>query len=308
MWMDETRTPVDFEAYRPLLFSIAYRMLGSAMDAEDMVQDAFLRAQAAPEAIRNPKSYLATVVTRLCIDQLKSARAQRETYIGPWLPEPILTGEGSLWANHPEAEVGDKETLSMAFMLLLETLSPEERAVFLMREVFDYDYADIAALVGKSSAACRQLFQRARQHISAQASRYPTSAESRQRFMQQFGAVLAQGDVQGFIDLLSEDVSGWSDTGGKVRGWTDGKRAVNAANRPLLGKPVIGKLLAGGIERMPEGTGMMVSEVNGDPALLFTFRGAVVMAMVLQVADGKVVRMNNVFNPDKLRGLGDGSG
>src|SRR5262249_49660282 len=177
-----------FEEYRSLLFALAYRMLGSAMEAEDIVQEAYLRYRATPpQSIRTLKSLLTTIVHHLCINQLKSAQAQRETYVGPWLPEPIITGDGaSLLSPLRQITDRDRESISMAFLVLLESLSPLERAVFLLREVFDYQYADIAQITGRNDAACRQLFSRAKKHISAHRPRFPASPEAHAKMVGRF--------------------------------------------------------------------------------------------------------------------------
>src|ERR671937_1358628 len=190
------------EELRPLLFSIAYRMLGSAGDAEDVVQEAFLRAERAEAEgarIESRRAFLTTVTTRLAIDQLRSARARRETYIGPWLPEPLLTSNEPDAAEH--AEMAD--SLSMAFLVLLETLSPVERAVFLLREVFEYGYDEIAQIVGKTEANCRQIFARARRHIEASKPRFEPSAGEREELARRFFAACEQGDMEGLLELLA---------------------------------------------------------------------------------------------------------
>jgi RNA polymerase sigma-70 factor, ECF subfamily len=200
-----------FETYRPLLFAIAYRMLGSAMEAEDIVQETYLRYQrASKDSIRQMKPFLTTILTRLCLDQLKSARAQRENYIGPWLPEPILTDDGALITPNKD------DSISMAFLVLLENLSPPERAVFLLREVFDYDYPEIAQIIGKEEAACRQLFHRAKKHITEHRPRYKSSPEAHQQITLRFMQAITEGDVNGLVSLLADEVALWSDGGGKV--------------------------------------------------------------------------------------------
>jgi len=195
-----------FDRHRPLLFSIAYRMVGSVIDAEDVVQEAYLRWRRSPqeEEIRSPKSYLSAVVTRLCIDQLRSARARREEYVGPWLPEPLPT----------DAAVLD-ESLSMAFLVLLESLNPTERAIFLLREVFDYDYREISHLVDKSEENCRQIARRARQSVAARRPRFESTPEQEERLMGRFLEACFDGDMDGLLALLSEDVTLWSDGEGE---------------------------------------------------------------------------------------------
>ena len=202
-----------FQSLRPHLFSVAYRMLGSASDAEDVVQDAWLRAASAPAALESARAWLTTVVTRLCLDRLKSARARREEYVGPWLPEPVPTGA----VDSADTMLSRHESVTMAFLVLLESLSPLERAVFLLREVFDYEYADIAQITGRDEAACRQLFSRAKKHISDHRPRFPASPEAHAKMVGRFMEACLAGDMDGLMSLLAEDVTAWSDGGGKVR-------------------------------------------------------------------------------------------
>jgi RNA polymerase sigma-70 factor (ECF subfamily) len=207
--MDRLET---FNQYRPLLFSIAYRMLGSVMDAEDMVQETYLRwEQAYGNEIQSPKAYLSAIITRLCIDQLRSARAQREVYPGPWLPEPLITGEPAGTADIAALN----ESLSMAFLILLEKLPPVERAVFLLREVFDYPYGDIAAIVNKSEANCRQMVSRSKAYIAAGRPRFEVSPAEQQQLTSQFIEACTAGDLDNLVNILAEDIILWSDGGGK---------------------------------------------------------------------------------------------
>lgn len=209
-----------FEAYRPLLFSIAYRMMGSVMEAEDVVQEAYLRFMATnQEQIVSHKAYLSTIVTRLCLDQLKSARMQREQYVGPWLPEPLITEDG------PAAVVQSQETITLAFLTLLEKLEPIERAAFLLREVFEYDYSDIAQIVEKSEVNCRQLVSRAKKHLVDNRPRTQTPLELQRRLLMRFMAAVSEGDEESLIQMLSDDIQFWSDGGGKTA----------AAGKPLFG-------------------------------------------------------------------------
>src|SRR3954466_4385016 len=202
-----------FEAYRPLMFLIAYRMLGSVTEAEDIVQEAYLRYQATPtDAIVSHKAFLSTIVTRLCLNQLQSARAQRESYIGPWLPEPVLTGVDERFAPMQQAEL--HESLALAFLVLLEQLTPVERAVFLLREVFDYDYAEIAAIVRRSEDNCRQLYVRARRHIDEGRPRFEASREQREELAQRFFAAAQLGDTNTLVEMLAADVVVYGDGGG----------------------------------------------------------------------------------------------
>src|SRR6267143_1436255 len=195
---DDQKRLHEFDEHRGLLFSIAYRMLGSVADAEDILQETFIRwLQAGDEEIRSPKAFLITIITRLSINHLQSARVRREEYIGEWLPEPLIIGEDNVQAE---------ETLSIAFLVLLERLSPTERAVFLLREVFDYEYAEIAAALGQSEANCRQILRRAKQHVRAERPRFKTTSEEHDLLLERFQTAVLSGDVGGLESLLSSDV------------------------------------------------------------------------------------------------------
>lgn len=283
----ETET---FENYRPLLFSIAYRMLGSAMEAEDIVQETFLRYQATPpESIRALKPFLTTITTRLCLDQLKSARLQREQYIGPWLPEPVFTHDGAWLA--PNQSFQEYETISMAFLVLLENLSPAERAVFLLREVFDYDYPEIAGIIDKEEAACRQLFHRAKKHIDEQRPRYKSSPEEHQQITGKFMQAINEGDVSGLVTLLADEVGLWSDGGGKV----------GAATRPLFGRDTVLRFLAGLARQRTSDYKMERVEINGAQAVMVRDpQGAPFVVITLDVGDGLIQAFRLIRNPDKL--------
>jgi RNA polymerase sigma-70 factor (ECF subfamily) len=234
-----------FEEYRSLLFAMAYRMLGSAMEAEDIVQEAYLRYRATPpESIGTLKSFLTTIVHHLCIDHLKSAQARRENYVGPWLPEPIITGDGASLLS-PLRQITDRESISMAFLVLLESLSPLERAVFLLREVFDYEYAEIAQITGRDEAACRQLFSRAKKHIREHRPRFPASPEAHAKMVGRFMEACLAGDMHGLMSLLAEDVTVWSDGGGKVSA---------AARHPIQGRDTVARTIIGLLSRAAEGT------------------------------------------------------
>jgi len=208
-----------YESLRPLMFSIAYRMLSSVSEAEDVVQEAFVRYQRAladGTVVESPKAYLSAVVTRLAIDQLRSARVRREVYVGEWLPEPIVDGDG---ADDPARIVEQAESLSMSFLLILERLTPVQRAVFLLHDVFDYDYDEIASIVGRTPATVRQNAVRARRHIEANKPRFDTSPAERDELVTQFFAAANNGDVDGLIEMLAEDVIVYGDGGGKVPQW-----------------------------------------------------------------------------------------
>ena len=285
----------DFETYRPLLFSIAYRMLGSVMGAEDAVQDAYLRYRgAASTQIHSPRAFLSTVVTRLCLDQLKSARAQRERYIGPWLPEPLLTGETAGW-QAPETRIEAHESISLAFLLLLERLTPVERAVFLLHEVFDFDYDEIAAMVERRADNCRQILRRAKQRVAEPESRFPGSPEHQRRLAIAFLRAAEAGDLSSLMELLAEDITVWADAGGKVAG---------TPLRPIHGRDAVGRLLVGGTRRFaPAGAESVAVEVNGSPGFLVHLDGVPIAVAALEVDGDHVRAIRFVGNPDKLTHL-----
>ncbi len=277
-----------FTEHRPLLFSIAYRMLGSVMDAEDMVQETYLRwEQARPAKLRSSKSYLSTIVTRLCIDQLRSARAQREQYIGPWLPEPLITEE----APDMDGRLIMDDSVSMAFLVLLERLSPMERAVFLLRDVFDYEYAEIAGVVDKSEANCRQMVRRARQHVAEGGRRFEASPEQLERVAERFLQATTSGNMQALIEILAEDVTLRSDGGGKVA----------AALNPIYGPANVARFFIGVASKMPASFDTRRAWVNGAPGVITYVDGRPQSVITADVQDGKVCAVHIVVNPDKLR-------
>ncbi|MEP7199047.1 MAG: RNA polymerase sigma-70 factor [Chloroflexota bacterium] len=282
-----------FETHRPLMFAIAYRMLGSAMEAEDVVQETYLRYQTVPLAtIRSHQAFLSTVVTRLCINQLQSARAQRETYIGPWLPEPVLTGDDPLLS--PSGQTSLHESLSLAFLVLLEQLTPVERAVFLLREVFDYEYAEIAEIIEKEESACRQLFSRAKKHIAAHRPRFkPTRAEHRQ-LLDQFMRATSEGELGGLMQLLSDDVMMWADGGGKARG---------AATRVLHGREAVARFVLASTRLPTDSYHAELADVNGEPAAILRAGGKAIVVLFIAVAQGQVREIRAIGNPDKLSRL-----
>ncbi len=287
---NQENTTQIFNQYRVLLFSIAYRMLGSATDAEDIVQEAFVRwLQASDEDIQSPKAFLSTVVTRLCIDQLRSARTQRELYVGPWLPEPISTGQRQ---DLTETAIL-AESLSFAFLVMLENLGPMERAVFLLREVFDYDYAEIAAIVGKSEANCRQVFHRAHQHLKQRRPRFEVSREQQERITAQFLHASLGGDMQGLLNLLAEDVVFAADSGGKA--W--------AGLKPVHGADKVARGVLGGRRFLPPGIQGSIEEVNGQPAIVGYVDGRPTIVVLFYIEDGLIRSVYHVVNPDKLHWL-----
>jgi RNA polymerase sigma-70 factor (ECF subfamily) len=277
-----------FDEHRPLLFSIAYRMLGSIMDAEDVLQEAYLRWQRVPEEeVRSPKSYLSAIVTRLSIDHLRSAKARREKYVGPWLPEPLPGPEGA------DAATLD-ESLSMAFLVLLESLSPVDRAVFLLREVFDYEYEEIARVVGKSEANCRQISRRARRSVAARRPRFESSPEQEERLMESFLEACMGGDMEGLLALLSEDVTLWSDGGGKAR----------AALNPISGVQKVARFFSGILRKAPPGLVVRWAQINGRPGLVGYFQdGRPQSVTTFDIAEGRIRAIRLVVNPDKLQNM-----
>jgi RNA polymerase sigma-70 factor (ECF subfamily) len=282
----------DFTSARPLLFSIAYRMLGSVSDAEDVVQDAYVRWLEAPETdVRTPRAYLATIVTRLSINQLRSARTQRETYVGPWLPEPLVTEH----ASDPSEPVELAESLSMAFLVMLERLSPVERAVLLLHDVFDFDYKEIAHIVDKTEANCRQLLTRAKQHLGSAEQRFDADHAQADRLMHRFTAAATAGDVNGLLAVLAEDITLWADGGGKVRG---------AALRPINGSDSVARFVVGVIHRfVPAERSMRPARINGQPGFIVYVSGEPLAAMILDIRDGRVRTIYAIGNPDKLQTL-----
>jgi RNA polymerase sigma-70 factor (ECF subfamily) len=281
---------------RPLLFSIAYRMLGTVSDAEDVVQEAWIRYQRTLRdgtGIGSPKAYLSAVATRLAIDQLRSARARRETYVGQWLPEPLLTDGGD---DDPAAHAERADSLSMAFLMVLERLSPVERAVFLLHDVFDYGYPEIASIVGKTETNCRQLAARARRHLAANRPRFDSSRRDRDELAARFFAAVADGEVDPLVEMLAHDVVVYGDGGGKAPQWM----------APIDGAVRVARLLAGTGRVMRElGARLEAREINGQPgALVLDPDGRLTNVFVLDIADGAVRTVRSVINPDKLRHIG----
>jgi RNA polymerase sigma-70 factor (ECF subfamily) len=285
-----------FEELRPKAFAIAYRMLGSVGEAEDVVQEALLRLYRKldeGEEIETPEAYFVTTVTRLAIDELRSARARREVYTGEWLPEPILTAEDADPAR--QAEIAD--SLSVGLLVVLETLTPEERAVFLLREVFDYPHERIAEVLGKSHAAVRQLAVRARRHVGAREPRFETSREQRDRLAARFFEAFEQGDLEGLEAVLAADVTLHGDGGGKAP----------ALARPLQGRARISRTLLA-FHRIGERFGGMTVrrvEFNGGPgALAYDPDGRLINAITLEITAGQIQAVHSIVNPDKLGHLG----
>lgn len=310
-----------FDALRPLLFGIAYRMLGSVQDAEDIVQDAYLRWARAPDAeVASPKAYLSTVVTRLCLDHLRSARVQREQYVGPWLPEPLVREQAPDVAEASEL----RESVTLAFLVLLERLTPLERAVFLLHEVFGYQYGEIAAIVDRSEAHCRQLARRARRALdqgapatadgprAVAAAPGPASAEARspqtrppperrlataldepERLAREFLRAVTAGDLPGLLATLAEDITLWTDGGGKVP----------AARQPIRGADRAARFLLGIVRKAPAGVSVHPAWINGAPGFVAYHEGRPFSVVALEVAAGRIRALRIIANPDKLRHL-----
>ena len=280
--------PELLERERPYLTGLAYRLLGSRADAEDVVQDAFVKAAAIDDA-RTPRALLTTIVTRLCLDELRSARRRRERYVGPWLPEPVLTS--------PDDPAEAAESVSFGFLLLLESLTPHERAVFVLREVLDLDFAEIAAAIGKSEAACRQLLHRARGHVAARRRRFPRR-DQQGALAARFLTALATGDVAAMMEILIADAESFADHGGKA----------SAATRPVHGAERVARLIIGlarkGAAMAPR---VVPTWINGNPALIAYVGGVVETAIVLDTAlvDGepRIAGFHIIRNPDKLAAL-----
>lgn len=291
---NEARLP-DFSTLRPLSFSIAYRMLGSVADAEDVVQEAFLRLHRTLEGgavVESPKAFLAAVTTRLAIDHLRSARVKRESYIGAWLPEPIVEERESGMERHAEMA----ESLSMAFLTILETLSPVERAVFLLREVFDYGYDEISEIVEKTPQNCRQLFARAKSHLDSGKPRFEASREKQQQLADRFFEACEHGEVADLLDLLAKDSAFYGDGGGKA----------NAILQPVLGQDRVARLIHGlFIKGKQIGIELRRVEVNGQPgALVLDRQKRLINVFALEIVEGHIAAIRSVINPDKLRHLG----
>jgi RNA polymerase sigma-70 factor, ECF subfamily len=280
-----------FTDNRSLLFSVAYRLTGSVADAEDVVQDAWLRwSRVDADGVREPKAYLVKTVTNLALTELTSARARRETYVGPWLPEPLLTS--------PDSAEGVEmaESVSLAMLVVLESLSPLERAVFVLGEVFGYGQAEIGEMIDRDPAAVRQLAHRAREHVQARRPRYTTDAATQADLVARFRDACAGGDLAAVMEILAPDVTAWSDGGGKV----------TAARRPLYGADNVARWLLGVLAKPgTQGLEMTVATINGAPGLIGSYGGEPAGSVSLDVDNGRVVGIRVTVNPDKLGGLRD---
>jgi RNA polymerase sigma-70 factor (ECF subfamily) len=277
-----------FDQYRGLLFSVAYRMLGTVADAEDMLQETFIRwQQASDEEIRSPRAFLVTIISRLCINYLQSARVQREEYVGQWLPEPLVTGQG----NDALGLIRVDETLSMAFLVLLERLTPIERAVFLLREVFEYEYSEIAAVLGQTEANCRQILSRARQHIGAMRPRFQPPPEKHAHLLERFLEALRTGNMEGLLSLLSKDIVLYADGGGKALAVPN---AIHGADKVARG------ILTGLRKLVPKDLTRRIMEVNGKPAVVSWRNGKPFSVLTLEASEGYVTAIYVITNPEKL--------
>lgn len=284
-----------YELTRPQLFSIAYRMLGTVADAEDVVQEAFLRLERARQegtVVKSRRAFLITVTTRIAIDQLRSARAQRESYFGPWLPEPLVT------STEPDAaEVAElSDSLSLSFLVLLETLTPVERAVFLLREIFDYAYEEVAEIVDKSEANCRQILARARRRLDQGRPRFEVDRERQRELADRALDAFENGEMDQLVGLLAADVAFYGDGGGKGQGLP----------RPICGAESVGRLLLSAHERYARvGASIHRTTINGAPGTLnLDAEGRLINVFIFEIADGLIQAIRSIINPDKLGHLG----
>jgi RNA polymerase sigma-70 factor, ECF subfamily len=286
-----------FLEHRPLLFSIAYRMLGSVMEAEDAVQDTFLRWQSVAERkeeIRSSKAWLVAAITRLSIDRLRSAQRQRENYVGVWLPEPLMNATSE--SHNPSGALAD--AISTAFMVILETLTPEERAVFILREAFDYNYSEISAIVGKSEVNCRQIARRAKEHLAQPGQQRSIDPAQAEALVHQFLSACRDGDVASLMTLLAEDSTLISDGGGRVR----------AALRPIQGAERITRFLFGIRKNVPADAEFRFENFNGGKGILVVLSGVPISVLTFSVAGSQIAAIFIVSNPEKLRHLTEGRG
>lgn len=278
-----------FEGQRSRMFGLAYRMLGSAAEAEDVVQDAFLRWHAADQdVIETPAAWLTKVVTNLCLTRLSSARVRRERYVGPWLPEPVPTADGALG---PLETVEQRELVSMGVLVVLERLTPPERAVFVLREAFGHQHRDIARILDVDETYSRQLHRRARQRVSEERKRFPADRGRHEEIVRRFLAATVEGDVAGLEAILAEDVVSWADGGGKS----------TAARRPVAGRDKVLRYLLG-LRQRPEFAVVTteIAEVNGQPAVLMRMAGTVAAVFLPETDGERVTGLMVVVNPDKL--------
>jgi RNA polymerase sigma-70 factor (ECF subfamily) len=278
----------EFQRLRTRLFGIAYRMLGSRTDAEDILQEAYLRwHRTALQAVRSPEAWLVTSVTRLCIDRLRRARAERETYVGPWLPEPLVTDT----ASAADAELATD--LSIAFLVVLERLAPHERAAFLLRELFDSDYGEIAQVLGKSEVACRQIVNRARRRVRAERPRVLVNPAANRSLLERFTAAIRAQDKQELLKLFSEETSWTSDGGGKAR----------AARRVIRGREAVVRFALAALGRHAGQLRFVALTINAEPALALLVDGRLHAVITIRTDGVQICDVFAMLNPDKLRGI-----
>jgi RNA polymerase sigma-70 factor (ECF subfamily) len=280
-----------FSQHRRRLLAIAYRMLGSANDAEDMLQETFIRWQQSSEAgIDSPEAFLVTIISRLCLNHLQSARVKREQYFGQWLPEPVLTGPAADFSLDSQMD----DSISMAFLVLLERLTPMERAVFLLREVFDYEYAEVARILEQSESNCRQVLRRARQHLKQGRPRFDASPGEQDELLQKFLQASSCGDMEGLLALISTDIVLYADGGGKA----------TAVPNPIYGAESVVRFLQGARKKfLPADLVQQVSQVNGGPGVVSYLHGRPHSVLTLNIVDGHIRNVYIVSNPDKLARL-----
>ena len=291
--MDER--DAQFTAARPTLFAIAYRMVGTVMDAEDLVQDTYLRWREASETeVRTPAAYLTTIVTRLAINHLNSARTRREAYVGPWLPEPIATDP----AANPAASAEVAESLSLAFLVLLERLAPVERAVFLLHDVFDLEYVEIARIVEKTETNCRQILARARERVGTNRHRFEVDKRRAEALLERFNAAAGSGDLDGLVALLADDITLVADGGGKAKG---------ALTKPVHGSVPVAKVVLNTMRRLiPAGVVFRPATLNGRPGLIAYAGQTPQAAVIFEIGPERIESIYVVANPDKLQALPPG--
>ncbi len=288
-----------FEQHRAHLQALAYRLLGSVSESEDVLQDAYLRLQARPaDNLEEPRAYLSKVVTRLCLDALTSARARRESYVGPWLPEPVL-GDGALGVTLPKPPVTPEANserladISVSLMLVLERLSPLERAALLLHDVFDVDYREVASTLGRTEDACRQLVKRARQHVRAERPRFAPTSEQGERLVQSFLRAVSSGDVEGLSNMLAEDAKYISDGGG----------LASAATKPIVGRDNVARFVLALARKFPLPADSLIrySAINGMPGLVLVAGGRVHSTLTFGISGAVIAAVYNVRNPHKLK-------
>jgi RNA polymerase sigma-70 factor (ECF subfamily) len=283
-------TTDEFDEHRSTLFGLAYRMLGSVMDAEDILQEAYLRWQNVPKAdIRSARAYLITMVTRMCVDQLRLARVQREEYVGAWLPEPLMQSSES----DPADVVELNESISTAFLVMLESLAPLDRAVFLLHEVFSYTYAEIAKIVDRTPADCRQIGHRARQRLMQGRPRFEVEPEPVAEIVQQFLQACVDGDTSELLALLAPDVKAMNDSGGKV----------SAVRNTIVGQDFVARMFLGIFRRWWAHLSFSIQTINGQPAMVGCVNGHPISVTSFEVRNNKIQTIYQVLNPDKLKGL-----